>query len=226
MVRIAPFFLLVGVILRSSLGVAGFAPYWPEGSAAVFDPLPWPRTVSGQGFSTTESRAQVQARTNLKWHIDNERRRCESSHGQFTFREESARCSKAALYRCDVIAICYCLAGESDGLDQKDSYDANPIGANTWVSPVLSDRLDCQAIALKNPGLCRGQDCRAILYHALNYCRSSDCRAIVRGLSSLCQTRDCRALVTNNLSFCESSNCRAVIYGNPGLCRYDGAVHK
>lgn len=189
---------------------------------SVLTALPWTKRVSAQGSSSIESSARSQTQNNLRREIDRQHRQCRTDQGRFTAREGFMRCRNLGfIYRCENDAACYCRSqwNNSDG-EIESGDDLEDIGANARVgSSVFSDRQDCRAIAMNNPGLCRGQDCRGVLYNAFSYCRSSDCKAIVRGLAGLCQTRDCRAVVYNNVGFCESFNCRAVLYGKAGLCR-------
>ena len=189
---------------------------------AALTALPWTKRVSAQGSSSIESSARFQTQNNLRRETDRQRRRCNLDNGRFTAREGFMRCRKLrSIYRCENDATCYCRTQRDDSESKVDfGDDLEEVSSNARIgSPVFSDRQDCRAIAMNNPGLCRGQDCRGVLYNILSYCRSNDCKAMVRGLAGLCQTRDCRAVVYNNVGFCESFNCRAVLYGNAGLCR-------
>ena len=71
--------------------------------------LPWSRTVSAWGSSSSESSAKYQTETNLRWEIDREKRSCERDKGQFSYMQWQMTCNKSGhTYNCRNSATCRC----------------------------------------------------------------------------------------------------------------------
>jgi hypothetical protein len=197
---------------------------------------PWARSISAMGSGSSRSSAQMFCQSDARSKVRRLETTCRSNGGVPSSSHPFCsicnqlgsrwRCTDNVRVRCsgridgeiDEVSLPEDLSDPLSRLDDTEEVESES-GSARLGSPVFSDRQDCRAIAMNNPGLCRNRDCRGVLYHAQSYCQSNDCRAIVRGLVSYCQTRDCRAVIYNNIGFCESTNCRAVIYKNFGMCR-------
>ena len=82
-----------------------------QASPVVFSrvQLPWSRSVSGQGSSSSETSAKYQAETSLRGKIDSARSTCSSDQGSFSYSGGSVYCSKSgSSYQCSGNAYCTC----------------------------------------------------------------------------------------------------------------------
>ncbi len=200
-------------------------------STFAYPKPPWTRSVSASGTGLSRPSAQALCQSDAKSKARKLENICRNNDGTPSSNNypSCSTCNQlGSQWRCNANVRVRCSSSVEDIYDpafilpreEEADRGLNSMDENTRLaSPVFSDRQDCRAIAMNNPGLCRNRDCRGVLYHSQSYCQSNDCRAIVLGLVSYCQTRDCRAILYNNVGFCESSNCRAVIYKNYGMCR-------
>lgn len=71
--------------------------------------LPWTRSVSASGSSTSETSAKYQTETSLRWEIDRERSNCGYDKGSFSYSGGFVYCNKSgSTYQCSATASCSC----------------------------------------------------------------------------------------------------------------------
>lgn len=71
--------------------------------------LPWTRSVSATGSSSSETSAKYQTDTSLRWEIDRERSNCRTDKGRFSYSGGFVYCNKSgSTYHCSTSASCSC----------------------------------------------------------------------------------------------------------------------
>lgn len=80
-----------------------------EVTANLDSSLPWSKSVSGSGSSSSETSAKYRAETSIRSQIDSARSRCSSDKGSFSYSGGSVYCSKSGSnYNCSGTASCHC----------------------------------------------------------------------------------------------------------------------